>query len=91
MQTTLAAELWKRHPQFKAKDIDALVKGIAEIVAETVANGERCLLPGIGALVAVDRSPRKGRNPLTGEVIKIPARRVVAFNPCKPLRELVNR
>jgi DNA-binding protein HU-beta len=40
-------------------------------------------LPGIGKLVLVNRKARMGRNPQTGEAIKIPARRVVRFRVAK--------
>src|SRR5438105_15058216 len=46
-------------------------------------------LPGIGKLVLVNRKARKGRNPQTGEPIKISAKRVVKFRIAKTCKEAV--
>jgi DNA-binding protein HU-beta len=46
-------------------------------------------LPGIGKLVLVNRKARMGRNPQTGEAIKIPAKRVVKFRVAKACKDSV--
>ena len=46
-------------------------------------------LPGIGKLVVVRRKARKGRNPQTGEVIRIPAKRVLKFRVAKACKDAV--
>jgi len=46
-------------------------------------------LPGLGKLVLVKRKARKGRNPQTGETIKIPARKVVKFRMAKACKDAV--
>jgi DNA-binding protein HU-beta len=46
-------------------------------------------LPGIGKLVLVNRKARMGRNPATGEVIKIPAKRVVKFRVAKAAKDAI--
>jgi DNA-binding protein HU-beta len=46
-------------------------------------------LPGIGKLVLVQRKARKGRNPATGETIKIPAKRVVKFRVAKAAKDSI--
>ncbi len=46
-------------------------------------------LPGIGKLVLVNRKARMGRNPATGESIKIPAKRVVKFRVAKACKDAV--
>lgn len=46
-------------------------------------------LPGIGKLVLVNRKARMGRNPQTGEAIKIPAKRVVKFRVAKACKDAV--
>ena len=47
------------------------------------------ILPGFGRLVLANRKARMGRNPQTGEPIKIPAKRVVKFRLSKNLKETV--
>jgi len=46
-------------------------------------------LPGLGKLVLVDRKARMGRNPATGEVIKIKAKRVVKFRVAKAAKDAI--
>ncbi len=46
-------------------------------------------LPGLGKLVLVNRKARMGRNPQTGEAIKIPAKRVVKFRVAKACKDAV--
>jgi DNA-binding protein HU-beta len=46
-------------------------------------------LPGIGKLVLMNRKARMGRNPQTGEAIKIPAKRVVKFRVAKACKDSV--
>ena len=55
-------------------------------VRETKKNGV-FVIPGIGRLVRVDRKARLGRNPATGETIKIPAKKVVKFRVAKARQE----
>ena len=47
------------------------------------------VLPGIGRLVRVDRKARMGRNPATGEAIKIAAKKVVKFRIAKAAKEAI--
>jgi len=46
-------------------------------------------LPGLGKLVLVNRKARMGRNPQTGEAIKIPAKRVVKFRVAKAAKDAI--
>jgi len=57
-------------------------------IAETKKSG-MSVLPGIGRLVRVDRKARMGRNPATGEAIKIPAKTVVKARIAKQLKDAV--
>ena len=57
-------------------------------IAEVKKNGV-FVLPGLGRLVRVDRKARTGRNPLTGESIKIPAKKVVKFRVAKTVRDAI--
>jgi DNA-binding protein HU-beta len=67
----------------------SLTTAYAELaVAETKKNG-MAVLPGIGRLVRVDRKARLGRNPATGETIKIPAKKVVKFRVAKAVKDSI--
>lgn len=57
-------------------------------VRETKKSG-MFVIPGIGRLVRVDRKARMGRNPATGEAIKIPAKKVVKFRVAKAVKDAI--
>jgi DNA-binding protein HU-beta len=57
-------------------------------VRETKKNGV-FILPGIGRLVRAERKARTGRNPATGETIKIPAKKVVKFRLAKSVKDAI--
>ena len=57
-------------------------------IAETKKKGG-FVLPGIGRSVLVKRKARTGRNPATGEAIKIPAKTVVRIRPAKAFKEAI--
>lgn len=59
----------------------------AKLAAKEAKNGYT--IPGLGKLVLVNRKARMGRNPQTGEAIKIPARRVVRFRVAKAMKDAV--
>lgn len=65
------------------KFIDAL----GPAIQATLAKGEDVTLPGIGKLVVKERAAREGRNPQTGQTIKISARKVPAFTALKVLKD----
>ncbi len=57
-------------------------------VRETKKNGV-FVIPGIGRLVRMERKARVGRNPATGEAIKIPAKKVVKFRVAKAVKDAI--
>ena len=57
-------------------------------VRETKKNG-MFVIPGIGRRVRVERKARTGRNPATGEAIKIPAKKVVKFRVAKAVKDAI--
>ncbi len=67
----------------------AIIEEMASLaIAETKKNGV-FVLPGIGKLVISKRKARKGRNPATGEEIKIPAKTVVKMRVAKACKDAV--
>jgi len=69
------------------KQADAALKAAVSAVSDALKKGERVAIPGFGIFSVRQRASRKGRNPRTGAVIEIPARKVVVFKPAKDLRE----
>ena len=75
--------------EVSAKVAKAFTTAYADMaIAETKKNGV-AILPGIGRLVRVDRKARMGRNPATGETIKIPAKKVVKFRVAKAVKDAI--
>jgi DNA-binding protein HU-beta len=71
------------------KDADAILSTLLDVILETVADGDKVTLVGFGTFEARDRQAREGRNPSTGEPIKIPATRVPAFSAGKLFKDKV--
>lgn len=69
------------------KDVKEVLAVFANLAHHEAKNGFK--IPGIGRLVLVDRAARMGRNPKTGEVIEIPARKSVKFRVSKACKEAV--
>jgi DNA-binding protein HU-beta len=71
------------------KTAKQFMTSMAELaVRETKKNG-MFVIPGVGRLVRVDRKARMGRNPATGEAIKIPAKKVVKFRVAKAVKDAI--
>ena len=64
-------------------------EGFASLIQSALKKGYKLVLPGLGKIQVRTSKPRIGRNPMTGEEIKIPARRKVRFTPLKALKEAV--
>ena len=71
------------------KAAGSLVSALAETAVAQVKKNGLFVLPGIGRLVRVDRKARMGRNPATGQAIKIPAKKVVKFRVAKAAKEAI--
>lgn len=69
------------------KDSIQAVEVFLQCVKESLKDGENVTLVGFGTFYLKERNARNGRNPRTGEAVRIPAKRVVAFKPGKAFRE----
>ena len=67
-----------------------IVETTIDILKNTLASGEDVLISGFGKFRVKQKTERKGRNPVTGEDLQQPARRVVTFKCSGKLRERVN-
>src|SRR5262249_22789665 len=75
--------------EVQKKVAKAMIHNLAQTaIAEVKKNGV-FVLPGIGRLVRVERKARIGRNPATGESIKIPAKKVVKFRVAKAAKDAI--
>ncbi len=69
------------------KEVIAFMECLVGTAYKEAKNG--FTLPGIGKLVLVKRKARMGRNPATGETIKIPAKKVVKFRIAKAAKDAI--
>ena len=65
------------------------LNGLLSALEAAMKEGQRVTLVGFGSFSVVDRAPRTGRNPKTGETVPIPSRRVVRFRPGKELADKI--
>ena len=73
------------------KESAQLVNAVLEEIAATLAEGEAVKISRIGTFSVRDKVQRVGRNPMTGEEVRISARRVVLFHASHVLKDRVNR
>jgi DNA-binding protein HU-beta len=84
----LAEQLSEAHELPKRQANDMLTQ-VIEMIAKSLKKGEKIRLTGLGILQVRKRAARTGRNPQTGEPIKIKASKKIAFRPAKELKEAV--
>ncbi len=69
------------------KEADEAVRVVLGGVVEALTHGEKVELRGFGSFRIRQRGSRLGRNPKTGEQVKVPAKKIPYFKPGKDLRE----
>jgi len=84
----LAAQLAEGHEMPK-KQAEAILGDMVTLIVKHLKKGERIRIGGLGILQVRKRAARMGRNPATGEAIKIKASKKVAFRAAKELKEAV--
>ena len=72
------------------KDAEKAISALVESISETLAKGEKIQLVGFGTFEVAERAARTGKNPQTGEAIKIPASKAPKFKAGKALKDVVN-
>lgn len=70
--------------------VDAAVSATFKAIAEALKEGDKVALIGFGTFEVKETAAREGRNPKTGETIKIPASKKPAFSASKVLKDSVN-
>ena len=85
----LIEEVAERTPHISKKDTEIVVNTIFESMARALQSGERIEIRGFGSFQVKVREAREGRNPKTGEEVKIPAKRTPFFKVGKELKERI--
>lgn len=89
-KSELIARLATRFPQLVAKDADYAVKMILDAMTDSLSQGGRIEIRGFGSFALNYRPPRVGRNPKSGEKVRVPEKYVPHFKAGKELRERVD-
>jgi DNA-binding protein HU-beta len=77
--------------QVAKAQVRAVFAAVEDVVLKRLKNEGKIPLGGLGAVKLVDRKARMGRNPATGEAIKIAAKTVVKIAPAKGLKDAFNK
>ncbi len=86
----IAAEMAETQDLTK-KQMNAIMEDLVSHLVKNLKKGNRVRLAGLGILQVRKRAARMGRNPATGETIKIPAKKKIAFRAAKELKEAVGK
>ena len=89
-KTELVAAMAEK-TELSKKDAEKALKAFTDVVAEELTKGEKIQLVGFGTFEVVDRPAREGRNPKTGETMKIAASKAPKFKAGKALKDVVNK
>jgi DNA-binding protein HU-beta len=81
----LAAALSEQHQLTKKQGLE-MMDDLIGMITKHLKKGERVKISGLGILLVRNRAARMGRNPMTGEAIKIKASKKVAFRASKDLK-----
>lgn len=77
--------------EMSKKEMKEFLGALTAVVEKTLKKGGDVPLSGLGKFKVQNRKARMGRNPQTGEAIKIPAKKVVKFTVAKALKDQVLR
>jgi len=89
-KSELIEQIAMRQPELSAKDVETAVRLILDDITNTLAKGGRVEIRGFGSFSLHYREPRTGRNPKTGDPVKLEGKYVPHFKPGKELREQVD-
>jgi len=84
----IAEQLSEAH-ELPKRQANEMLTQVIELIAKSLKKGDKIRLSGLGILQVRKRAARMGRNPQTGEPIKIKASKKIAFRPAKELKEAI--
>lgn len=90
IRSELLAAIAQDNPELRAEEVEQVVDIFFEEISQRLAEGGRVELRGFGAFSTRERQARQGRNPRTGDMVDVPAKKVPYFKPGKEIRERLN-
>jgi integration host factor subunit beta len=82
----LIEEVTRRYPRFSQREAEVMVNTVFENLTEALARGERIEIRGFGSFGIKQRRAGERRNPRTGGLVSVPAKKVPFFKVGKELR-----
>lgn len=86
----LIDEIVRLYPAYSRRDAEVIVNAVFESMTDALRSGERIEIRGFGSFVVKQRRAREGRNPKTGELVAVAAKRVPFFKVGKELKQRVD-
>ncbi len=90
IKSELVQRVADRNAHLYQRDVENIVNAILDEIVQALANGNRVELRGFGAFATKKRNGRVGRNPRTGDLVKVEEKLVPAFKTGKDLRLKLN-
>lgn len=87
----LIEKVAEQSPHISKKDTEVVVNTIFDAMTDALSQGERIEIRGFGSFQVKVREAREGRNPKTGDMVSIPAKRTPFFKVGKELKEMVDQ
>jgi len=91
MNKTELVEAIAKETGLSKKDSEKAVKAFVDVVSKQLKKKDKVQLVGFGTFETSKRAARTGKNPQTGETMKIPASKAPKFKAGKALKDLVNK
>lgn len=82
----LIEEVAERYPRFSRREAEVMVNAVFDTMTDALVKGQRIEIRGFGSFIIKYRPAREGRNPRTGTVVSVAAKRVPLFKVGKELR-----
>ena len=91
IKSELVEKVAAENPHLLQRDVEKIVATVFEEITEAIATGNRVELRGFGAFSSKKREERVGRNPRTGDSVKVEEKHVPFFKTGKNLRKRLNQ
>jgi integration host factor subunit beta len=90
IKSQLVESIASSNPHLFQRDVENIVNAIFDEITDALAHGNRVELRGFGAFTVKNRAARTGRNPRTGDSVKVEEKWVPFFKAGKELRQRLN-
>ena len=90
IRSELVARIAEQNPRLYAREVETAVATILDLIATTLASGDRVELRDFGSFTTRELEGRTARNPRTGAIVTVMAKRSIAFKPGKAMRTRLN-